>query len=230
MNTPKQPNPALTRANSKPSIKSGGLRFTEVEIQALFGHEAAEDETPKRLQDYYFKTDTFDESQSDVPLRLVVGHKGIGKSALIQIAMLENSKSGVLSILIKPDDIADIATDTSDFLRTVRIWKEGLIRIISSRALEGVGAVFGDELAAKLAGTGGNIISLLRDTLRTKDKYNLKPTDEAIVDSFLKTGRISVFIDDLDRGWKGRPEDITRISALLRKPWITGRNHATMPL
>lgn len=215
MTAAKPPNPALARAISKPSVKSGVLKFSEVEIQALFGHEAAEDEIPKRLQDYYFKTDTFDEFQSDVPLRLVVGHKGIGKSALIQIAMLENSKSGILSILIKPDDIADIATDTSDFLRTVRIWKEGLIRIISSRALEGVGAVFEDDLTAKLAGASGNLISFLRDTLKTKERYNLQPANEGIINSFLKTGRISVFIDDLDRGWKGRPEDITRISALL---------------
>jgi|1048.fasta_scaffold01669_2 hypothetical protein len=215
MNAPRPSNPAIARAISKPGVKSGGLRFSEVEIQGLFGHEAAEDEIPKRLQDYYFKTDTFDEFQSDVPLRLVVGHKGIGKSALIQIAMLENKKSGILSILIKPDDIADIATDTTDHLRTVRLWKDGLIRIISSRALEGVGAVFGDELAGRVASTSGNIISFLRETLKTKDKYDLKPVNEGIIDSFLKTGQISVFIDDLDRGWKGRQEDITRISALL---------------
>ncbi len=36
-----------------------------------------------------------------------------------------------------------------------------------------------------------------------------------IADHFLRTSEISVYIDDLDRGWQGRKQDITRISALL---------------
>ena len=36
--------------------QSAGLKFSEVEIQQLFGHEAAEDENRDRLREYYFKT------------------------------------------------------------------------------------------------------------------------------------------------------------------------------
>lgn len=31
------------------------VEFDELQIQSLFGHEAAENESPKRLQEYYFK-------------------------------------------------------------------------------------------------------------------------------------------------------------------------------
>ncbi len=39
--------------NSKP------LNFSDEEIADLFGHEAAEDEKPERLREYYFKNDIY---------------------------------------------------------------------------------------------------------------------------------------------------------------------------
>jgi hypothetical protein len=32
------------------------MNFGEIELQRLFGHEAAEDEDPVRLKQYYFKS------------------------------------------------------------------------------------------------------------------------------------------------------------------------------
>lgn len=81
------------------------ISFSEEEIAALFGHEAAEDENPERLREYYFKSSTYDQAVADLPLRILVGHKGIGKSALFQIAMGEDEDHGRLAILVKPDDI-----------------------------------------------------------------------------------------------------------------------------
>ena len=68
------------------------LAFGEQEIQALFGHEAAENESTERLREYYFKTSTYDQVITDLALRVLVGHKGIGKSALFQVAMAKKMK------------------------------------------------------------------------------------------------------------------------------------------
>lgn len=38
---------------------------------------------------------------------------------------------------------------------------------------------------------------------------------QKIIWEFLEFPRLTIYIDDLDRGWQGRREDITRISALL---------------
>ena len=62
------------------------MQFNEVEIQKLFGHEAAEQESPERLKEYYFKNNTYNQIVVDLPLRILVGHKGIGKSALFKVA------------------------------------------------------------------------------------------------------------------------------------------------
>jgi len=85
-------------------------RFSPEIIQSLFGHEAAEDEKPERLREYYFKGQAFDAITADLPLRILVGHKGIGKSALFSVAFAEESESGRACLTVRPDDISGIET------------------------------------------------------------------------------------------------------------------------
>lgn len=66
------------------------MRFTDDKIRELFGAEAAEDEAPERLKAYFFKNRAYDSLMANLPLRLLVGHKGIGKSALLRMAYFEN--------------------------------------------------------------------------------------------------------------------------------------------
>lgn len=190
------------------------LTFSETEIQALFGHEAAEDEDFQRLRTYYFKTATYDEIANDLQLRILVGHKGIGKSALFQVAMAEDREAGRIAILIRPDDVADLGTDTTNFIQTIRSWKRGLLAIIASKVLASFGDS-GDETVDKLKRAGGGLLELLRSAFEDSDKLNVPATQRVLVQSFLKKSQLTVYIDDLDRGWSGRSQDVVRISALL---------------
>jgi len=93
-----------------------GVDFTEDNIYKLFGNEAAENESLARLKEYYFKSKTYEQIVGQLPLRLLVGHKGIGKSALFKIAISEDPDRGNLPISIRPDDVVGIGRDTTDFL------------------------------------------------------------------------------------------------------------------
>ena len=190
------------------------LTFSEDEIQSLFGDEAADFEDLDRLRNYYVKTSVFEQFQSKLPLRILVGHKGIGKSALFRVAMAEDREQSILAILIRPDDIADIGGDTNDFLKLIRSWKNGLNEIIASKALNAVGTAKPGVIGS-LANFGGRTLDFLRTTIQNRDSFSLDPTKKAIVDLFVKSQFIHVYIDDLDRGWQGRREDVQRISALL---------------
>ena len=48
-----------------------------------------------------------------------------------------------------------------------------------------------------------------------KNHVDLQPAQKLLVENYLKNNKILVYIDDLDRGWEGKPDDISRISALL---------------
>ncbi len=192
------------------------LNFSEEAIQRLFGHEAAEDESPERLREYYFKSSAYDQVVTDLPLRILVGHKGIGKSALFQVAISEDRESNRLTLVVKPDDVIEIANDTTDFLQTIRAWKTGLTELLARKAILGLDVVPDDGWPERLRRTGGRLIEFLRSSLESPEAYfELGPTKRIIAEAFLRRSEITVYIDDLDRGWQGRPQDITRISALL---------------
>jgi hypothetical protein len=147
-------------------------------------------------------------------LRILVGHKGIGKSALFQVAMSEDAERHRLAILVKPDDVLGLGTDTSDFLRTIRDWKNGMTEIIAKKVLNSLGGN-GKDIGTMLKRFGGKAIDFLKSSFKDSNKLNYAPAYQAFVDRFLSTGQIIVYIDDLDRGWQGQRCDILRISALL---------------
>lgn len=186
-------------------------------IQELFGAEAAEDEDPARLKEYYFKSDIYRRMTADLPLKIIVGHKGIGKSALVTIAIQEDIEQGKLPILIQPNDISALALNSADFLKLINEWTAGLNEIIARKALQSLGLADDDNWASLLKKYGGKIVSFVIDTARPLiDKtVNLTEAQRALARNLFSSQAINVYLDDLDRGWQGRKEDITRISALL---------------
>jgi hypothetical protein len=191
------------------------INFNDETIQKLFGHEAAEDEDFARLKEYYFKSKVYDRINVDLPLRLLVGHKGIGKSALFKIAISEEKEAGHLPILIRPDDILGLKTDTSDFLQTIRDWKQGLNLIIGKKVLTSLGMdTKTDE--NKIRKYSGRILNFIFDTIKdNKLPVNIEPSKIELIENLKKKKIITVYIDDLDRGWQGKKDDTNRISALL---------------
>lgn len=190
------------------------ISFSEVELQNLFGHEAAENEIPARLREYYLKTNEYEQISSDLPLRILVGHKGIGKSALFQISMQEDEENNILNIRIKPDDVASLGTNKNDnFLQIIRNWKEGLIHIIAKKVLMKAGA-YSETNMEKIENYGNQLIDFFIDTFKMKN-IQISQNKISLVSNFLVKNKINIYIDDLDRGWQGQKEDIQRISALL---------------
>nr|DAS15276.1 MAG TPA: RuvB-like 2 [Caudoviricetes sp.] len=193
----------------------GKLEFNDETIQALFGFEDAESEPIERLREYYFKKDTFTRVTADLPVRILVGHKGTGKSALFKVAIAEEKERNNLPVLIKPDDIADLGKSNENFLLKIRQWKIGLTKIIGSKVLNEFG-LYSDSIGSKLGQFGLKIVTFITESIPAlKENIVLDPSQERIVENFLKTKKIIVYIDDLDRGWEGKKDDINRISALL---------------
>lgn len=191
------------------------LNYDDETIQSLFGFEDAESEPIQRLRDYYFKKNTFDRVVSNLPLRILVGHKGTGKSALFKVAIAEEFEKGNLPILIKPDDIAELGKSDENFLLRIRQWKYGLIKIIGQKVFNEFG-IYDDKVAGKLGKFGLKLVSFISETVTSvKDTIDLEPSQKLLIENFLHSKKIIIFIDDLDRGWQGKKDDISRISALL---------------
>lgn len=192
------------------------MNFTEENISKIFGKEAAEDEDFDRLQSYYFKNGTHQKLTANLPLRILVGHKGIGKSAIFTIAMHEDQQSNRISVLIRPDDIDSIGVENITFSQKIKNWKIGLISIISEKILENIGLMTEREPLQDYLSKGGKIISFLSSTFRKyTDNLDKEKSKELLMKQFLNENRVIIYIDDLDRGWESKVDDIKTISALL---------------
>ena len=62
------------------------LTFDDVQIRQLFGSEDAENEDSARFKEYFVRNRAYENLVADLPLRILVGHKGVGKSALLRHA------------------------------------------------------------------------------------------------------------------------------------------------
>lgn len=191
--------------------------FSEEQIQGLFGYEAAEDEKLSRLKSYFFKNDAFSKVRADLPLRILVGHKGIGKSAIFRIAYQENVSNEKLALWIRPDDIADlcdVSDESQDFLKLIRAWKDGLEKLIYDLVIENVGDHVENDTVRPHLTKGLKVLNSVVSLFKS-EKFNIDGAKEAVATNFLKQQSIYVYIDDLDRGWTGNASSIRRISALL---------------
>ena len=188
-------------------------QFTDDAIHRLFGNEAAENEGITRLREYYVKSDVFDMMTGDAPLRILVGHKGIGKSALVKVALAEAPERQEVAILVRPDDICGVAATEKGLLELIREWKSGLTTIIAEKVIV---SIAGTSAKAEFARGASQVLEIIASSISLENvKVSLDPARAAIAEKFLRTHRVVVYLDDLDRGWEGRPLDIKRISALL---------------
>ena len=200
------------------------LCFDEETIRAIFGHEAAEDETIDRLKAYYLKTETYNSMKSNIPLLILVGHKGVGKSALLKVLATEDNDEGRIPITVQPNDIAGLDVSSTNFLQVIETWKDGLATIIFNKLVLSLNDQLTNCVKAPKWGDWINRLSDLLSNVLGKKLTELQNENislkSSIFVSLLKNAlfsekKIVIYLDDLDRGWKNTENDITNLSAMI---------------
>ncbi len=105
-------------------------QFDDLTIEQIFGADDAENEKPERFKEYFYRNRAYDSLVATLPVRILVGHKGIGKSALLKRAYLDDLETNNPCLWLRPNDIVEILTTTAsepDFIRRIELWKKGLL-------------------------------------------------------------------------------------------------------
>ena len=197
----------------------------------LFGHEDAGKEENDRLTSYYYKTVQYEEVMSDIDLQIVVGEKGTGKSALLKMAYIENSKSEIVPIWIRLDDLSELYEDilkSDDLYQLKTLWKRAIGRLVIMKLAAHMSFVMGEdyEKALQWAYQSGYAS---RDFISTTAKI-LKPMYEKYADldkeatfcgehhtlqRVMESRKIRLYFDDFDLDWHGKASDVLKIKSLL---------------
>lgn len=185
-------------------------------IYALFGNEDAENESPERLKEYFYRNRAYESLLSDLPIRIVVGHKGVGKSALLRMAHLEDIDSGMASIWLQPSDFSTLdETYDARFDKATLGWQRGILSILFDKISERLLSRGKDSSDNVAIATSRDLVNAIRALGEKYLSFKVDEAEKASIEKFLSSNRLYVYIDDLDRGWHGRRPDIHRLSALL---------------
>ncbi len=204
--------------------KNQSIEFNEDTIRAIFGHEAAEDETIERLKSYYLKTNIYNSMKSQISLLILVGHKGVGKSALLKVLAVEDIEEDRLPITVQPNDIYNLDIASANFLEKIETWKNGLSTIIFNKLVQSLNAYMLDnKLSKQFKDWIERLSSLLLTVLGKKlgdlqsEKISLSSADFTAIlkNSLFKEKQIVIYLDDLDRGWENTKDDVKNLSAMM---------------
>lgn len=191
--------------------------FDDDTIRSIFGHEAAEDDDIQRLKQFYFKNTTYSRLRANHSLRLLIGHKGIGKSAMLAIAVQEDLVNKQLAISLRPDDIDEIASGGDGINAQIRAWKDGFRRIICRKVFEFFSlnkCINQNEHASTWVAMATDFGKTIAQMMKSKGIV-LEASKGAVLEEFCRNNVIRVYIDDLDRGWDATKDSVTRMSAML---------------
>ena len=191
------------------------MQLDDETIRKLFGTDTAEDEDPNRLREYFFKNKSYQNIRSNLPLRILVGHKGIGKSALLRMSHLEDQDDGILSIWVQPNDLILEGSKDMSFLEKIKGYKILLSRSIYNKALDELGVSDRGSLKVTFANTGKQIISAIAERIMSSAGGDFDDTTRRLRTIFSQNQRIRIYVDDVDRGWTASNDDINNISALV---------------
>ncbi|MDE6663112.1 MAG: cold shock domain-containing protein [Lachnospiraceae bacterium] len=194
------------------------IDFSEEQIREMFGDLAAEDEKKERFSSYFIKTDVYEKIHNFLPIRILVAHKGIGKSAVFRMSYLENLKDNVLSIWVKPDDILGIANteDENDPLEMIRQWKSGLEELLVEKVASNFNISKDNDIINQMSRNGLKLTERISMIVKkVQDVVDVDAIKKSVADQYLKNHKIVIYVDDLDRAWNGSKQNIYRISALL---------------
>lgn len=194
------------------------IDFSEEQIREMFGDLAAEDEKKERFSSYFIKTDVYKKIHNFLPIRILVAHKGIGKSAIFRMSYLENIKDNVLSIWVKPDDILGIVhtEGETDPLEMIRQWKSGLEELLVEKVISNFNISKDNDVINKISQKGLKLTERISMIVKkVQDVVDVDAIKKSVADKYLENHKIVIYVDDLDRAWNGSKQNIYRISALL---------------
>ena len=191
-------------------------KLTDANIEKLFGVSDAENERPDRLKQYFFRNKAYENLSNDLPIRVLVGHKGSGKSALLKMLFLEDKERGLPSIWLQPGDILNtFEIKKGSFPTFIESWKNSLLDVISNQIIQEIQPDAVREASGNVVNTTKALLGLVRTKIDKIVAGGSAALQKDVLAKFSNNHFIRVYIDDLDRGWEAKKDDIKRISALL---------------
>jgi len=191
------------------------MQFDDETILSLFGADAAEDEDTQKLKAFFFRNKAYQNIRANIPLRILVGHKGIGKSALLKMSYIEDIEEKTLAIWLQPSDLISREGEKRiSILEKIDWYKKHILDLVWHKSLESLGSQ-NSSVSGKIFNSAGSILSSIIQHISKENNIDLSIPTRKLRENFQINTKIRIYIDDIDRGWQATVENINDISALV---------------
>jgi len=202
-----------------------------LQYRKLFGHEAAEDEDPERLAEYFIMSRDFEDFDDiDESFLIVRGKKGIGKSAVLSYFSQKLSKESQFTINARGSTLSHYFNPTDTSPNTyVNEWQRAICSLISSQIGTKIGVPLNDD-EMTLVGFSEvegmkekNIVKSLLDRFKIKIgnielHKGTTVASQNLVTRYLNKSyeeNIWLFVDDIDQTFINDPDNRYKMSTFL---------------
>ncbi|GHD43321.1 hypothetical protein GCM10017083_09300 [Thalassobaculum fulvum] len=190
--------------------------FDPQTVRDLFGSLDAEQESIEKFEEYFVTNGFYEAFSAEFPLRIAVGNKGSGKSAMLRAHRIERLQSDeIIPVIMDASDLYNRTDSVSDnMLKAVSEWKnvfarEAMAHLVTSSASDITDNRISEHLRS------------LPEFLSYASKY-ISRKSQGASDIFVrnnvnlsKVKSIVFYLDDLDRGWDGSPKALHYINSML---------------
>lgn len=192
--------------------------FTPDNISEIFGSDAADTEDAARLYTFFISNDSYSHVRAPNPISLVVGQKGIGKTALMRVSALDDKRDRFPNIFIRGSRILASADASESGAATI-----GKFRAVIEEALL---AEVADSIAKEAAtalkipdGIGSFLgrLTALGTAIATSQNDALKNAAAKATPWLLeKIPAVNVYIDDTDVDWDGSKDAASQVNRIIQ--------------
>lgn len=191
------------------------IELSDKVIVDLFGSEAAESESINRLKEYFYKNNAYNRFKEELPLRVLVGPKGTGKSAIFRYALAE-AEDCKLPHFNMPEENWPSGQQYTATKDATADWVTHIYKFIVQKYNVSdkvkVDASFIRDVGNRFVPFIMNLISSDEAALQSAKQF----LNNEVVDLSVKKESLTVYIDNVDSLWSGRPSDVYNICGLMR--------------
>lgn len=193
-------------------------------IHELFGSFDAEQENIARFRDYFVTNSFYENFCANFPLRIAVGNKGAGKSAILRALQIEDGgRPEYICVPLTASDLVAKADNLpSDGLKAINHWK-------AIFAAEAAGQILTQSVSERMSPDWGRMLSSLPDFFSWVAKMasvKTKGASDIAIRSGLDLNRVKqivFYVDDLDKGWDGRYAGLHFVNSILNACYEVGK-------
>jgi hypothetical protein len=177
--------------------------FTDETIENIFGADEAEGESDERFLQYFYYNQAYASVRSNLAIRVLVGHKGVGKSAVIKRAYLADKIEHRTAVLLKAQTVSGLQdrSDPKDSLISLgEAWKKTLLFSVMEQLLSQEYTPEQENALAEIRPASVMAHIALLEKILTRRGGGTE---------------IKIYIDDIDRSWNASQDNIHSVSAIL---------------